>query len=331
MQLPRYEYGDAELVSFLSDFSHSVGQLGGQQHRSFVASQRDEPGITRAAVPLLARKGVTALSVGVDWASPAPKLPRAFVWRDEASSTELVVAWHNYGYGGGGSGRQGYNNPNATSPGGYYPDYPDGVPIQPNNASGPDKCGSAPPHGQKCNSTLTVKGLKHALALFVSDDNSGQCSSLQPLRWPKLDDTAVHHLRAPAAQTMLSSIGSVRFFPSKVYADVCNIDESAPILNTGPPTLGQLSHYYAEVHKMFPNVKQVLSSTFEEFFVELDKVKHVLPVVTKEIGDTWVDTPPSDPLLAAQFRAVMRARSRCVRDQPAVCNGKKDALNALTH
>ena len=271
MQLPRYEYGDAELVSFLSDFSHSVGQLGGQQHRSFVASQRDEPGITRAAVPLLARKGVTALSVGVDWASPAPKLPRAFVWRDEASSTELVVAWHNYGYGGGGSGRQGYNNPNATSPGGYYPDYPDGVPIQPNNASGPDKCGSAPAHGQKCNSTLTVKGLKHALALFVSDDNSG------------------------------------------------------------PPTLGQLSHYYAEVHRMFPNVKQVLSSTFEEFFVELDKVKHVLPVVTKEIGDTWVDTPPSDPLLAAQFRAVMRARSRCVRDQPAVCNGKKDALIALTH
>lgn len=35
----------------------------------------------------------------------------------------------------------------------------------------------------------------------------------------------------------------------------------------------------------------------------------------------WVDTPPSDPLLAAQFRALMRARRRCVAEMPAACNG----------
>lgn len=58
---------------------------------------------------------------------------------------------------------------------------------------------------------------------------SGQCSSPQPLRWSKLVDTAGHRLRAPATHAMPSSIGSARFFPSNIYADTCNIDESTPI------------------------------------------------------------------------------------------------------
>lgn len=67
-----------------------------------------------------------------------------------------------------------------------------------------------------------------------ADDTKARAPLPQPLRWSKLADTAGHRLRASAAQTMPSSIGSMRFFPSKNYADTCNIDESAPILNTGP-------------------------------------------------------------------------------------------------
>ena len=70
--------------------------------RPTVASQRDEPGITRAAIPLLNQQGVTGLSVGVDWASPVPKVPRAFVWRDEATNTEVLTSIHGGGYGGHG-------------------------------------------------------------------------------------------------------------------------------------------------------------------------------------------------------------------------------------
>ena len=40
----------------------------------------------------------------------------------------------------------------------------------------------------------------------------------QPLRWSKLADTAGHRLRAPAAQTMSSSIGSVRILSSKIHS-----------------------------------------------------------------------------------------------------------------
>ena len=190
---------------------------------------------------------------GVDWASPVAEVPRAFVWRDEPSGKELLMAWHNYGYGGGHSGRSG-------SWGHYTPQDPGSG--NPPSDSGPDKCQSQPPAGQSCNSTITVPGFGHALALFVQDDNAG------------------------------------------------------------PPTRAQLEHYFQAVGNMFPKATAILSSTYEAFFDELDKIRHTLPVVTSEIADTWVDTPPSDPLLAAQFRALMRARRKCSQvATSSLCNG----------
>ena len=237
------EYGDAQLTGWTSDFARSVEVLAGQPHRSTVASQRDEPGFTRAAIPLLVGRGVTGFVIGVDEASPVAAVPRAFRWRDGASDTELLVAWHGYGYGGGDSG------------GG------------PANVSGPNQCQSQPPadgsgfnSGRYCNSTITVSGLSHALALFTQQDDEG------------------------------------------------------------PPSRAQIFHYYAQLRLMFPNAS-IIASTYEAFFEELAKVKETLPIVDSEIGDTWVDTPPSDPLLGAQFRALMRARRRCAETMPALCNG----------
>lgn len=208
-----YEYADAELLSWISDFVHDVGREAGQQHVSTVVSQRDEPGVSRAAIPLLKKRGVTGLTMGVDWASPMADVPRAFVWRDRSSGEELLVAWHNYGYGGGGnSGRAG------TWPGPY--NMSDAA-----NMSGPDWCMTQPPAGQTCNSTLSLPGLPDALAYFIQNDNHG------------------------------------------------------------PPTVAQMEHYYGVLRKMFP-AAELVSSTYEAFFAELDKVRHTLPVVEEEIGDT---------------------------------------------
>ena len=232
-----YEYGDAELIRWMGDFAHSVGDLAGQPYRPTVASQRDEPGLTRAAIPHLAASGVKGLTLGMDWASPVPAVPPLFLWRDEPSNSELLVAWHNYGYGGGSSGD------------GFAP-----------TLSGPNYCSSAPPPGVNCSSTFTLPGLKHALATFEQQDNDG------------------------------------------------------------PPTEAQLVHFHSLAKQMFPRAK-VIASTYEAFFDELAKKKDALPVLTKEIGDTWTDTPPSDPLLSSQFRALLRVRRRCARDAPALCNG----------
>ncbi len=62
------------------------------------------PGISRGAVPVLARKGVQFVHVGVNDFTTPPAVPvtsakgltcNPFLWRDVDSDTEVVAAWCN--------------------------------------------------------------------------------------------------------------------------------------------------------------------------------------------------------------------------------------------
>ena len=67
---------------------------------------------------------------------------------------------------------------------------------------------------------------KKGVACKEEGNVSAPLLSPQPLPfWPKLADTAGHRQRAPAVQTMSSSMGSVRSLSSKFHADTCNIDD----------------------------------------------------------------------------------------------------------
>lgn len=68
--------------------------------RKRVLSQRDVPGLSRAALPTLRDAGVAALSVGVNGGSTPPNVPRAFLWRDSATGLEMPSFWLGGGYGG---------------------------------------------------------------------------------------------------------------------------------------------------------------------------------------------------------------------------------------
>lgn len=61
--------------------------------------------------------------------------------------------------------------------------------------------------------------------------------------------------------------------------------------HTTPQVLG----YYETVRGQFPGA-EVQASTFDDFTRVLATVKDKLPVVTKEVGDTWMMGVPSDPL-----------------------------------
>jgi hypothetical protein len=73
-----------------------------------VMSGRDVPGLTRGILPLLKKHGVGGISVGTNgcvepsfpWADGAIKSMQPFVWRDEASATEIISIWEQ-GYGPG--------------------------------------------------------------------------------------------------------------------------------------------------------------------------------------------------------------------------------------
>lgn len=59
-------------------------------------SQRDVPGFTRSAIPILHSEGVRAVSVGVNGVTSPPAVPfdQPFWFRDEASGTQLLSFWH---------------------------------------------------------------------------------------------------------------------------------------------------------------------------------------------------------------------------------------------
>ena len=63
-------------------------------------SQRDVPGTTRAIIPILKRRGVKAMSIGVNFGSAPVVLPSISLWRDIASNTSLYLLYHGRGYGG---------------------------------------------------------------------------------------------------------------------------------------------------------------------------------------------------------------------------------------
>jgi hypothetical protein len=107
------ELMDASLFRAAINFTRVLAARFGRAPPA-VLSQRDVPGLSRAAIPLLADFGVVGISIGVNDGSPPPIVPSVtacytegrhtirapFVWRDRASATSILVDVHPGGYGG---------------------------------------------------------------------------------------------------------------------------------------------------------------------------------------------------------------------------------------
>lgn len=93
--------------------------------------------------------------------------------------------------------------------------------------------------------------------------------------------------------------------------------------NLGPHTEAQIKTIYANLRKAFPN-KKIIASDFNEVARELAKVENEFPVMTQEVGDTWIHGMGSAPLRSARFRALTRvyrdwlAQGRIVADDPQI-------------
>ena len=61
--------------------------------RSITMTQRDVPGLTRSALPLLNKHGVRAITVGVNGATAPPAVPRIFTWKDLNSGASVLGMW----------------------------------------------------------------------------------------------------------------------------------------------------------------------------------------------------------------------------------------------
>ncbi|CAE7189770.1 unnamed protein product, partial [Symbiodinium pilosum] len=100
--------------------------------------------------------------------------------------------------------------------------------------------------------------------------------------------------------------------------------------NTGPPAnISEVQGILGKVSQEYPGA-QVIASTFDAFFADVQSVRQQLPVVSMEVADTWVYGNPSDPLKMAQYRAIQRAWVRCrARGEPR-CADSDPAVQNMT-
>ena len=75
--------------------------------------------------------------------------------------------------------------------------------------------------------------------------------------------------------------------------------------NLGPQTSAEVLDVWAHTQARFPGA-QVTASTLDDFADALVPLRENLPVVTAEIGDTWIHGTGSDPAKLARFRALQR-------------------------
>ncbi len=175
-----------------------------------VWSLRDVPGMTKSVISYFLKNGIVALSVGVNPSSSPPDLPDLFLWKENESDKDGLIAFWNKG---------GYPGSPGTS--------------------------VSNPVGLAVRRTLFSPLDKQALVFAFRTDNHGPPSSTDEI---------------------LSNFNTIE----SEYPD-------------------------AVVH----------ASTFEDFVGKITKSN--LPVVTKEVGDTWVQGVSSDPRKTALYKAAMRA------------------------
>ena len=75
--------------------------------------------------------------------------------------------------------------------------------------------------------------------------------------------------------------------------------------NLGPPSASAVQAAFARVRAAFPGAA-VVASTLDAFAGALENMRPSLPVVTAEIGDTWIHGVGSDPIRIRRFRTLGR-------------------------
>jgi hypothetical protein len=81
--------------------------------------------------------------------------------------------------------------------------------------------------------------------------------------------------------------------------------------NSGPHTLEEIREIYARLRQQFPNAS-ITAANMTDVANAIQPYRAKLPVVSEEIGDTWIYGVPSDPVKVAQYLELARVRKEWV-------------------
>lgn len=82
--------------------------------------------------------------------------------------------------------------------------------------------------------------------------------------------------------------------------------------NEGPHSEDQIRTIYADLRRQFPNAT-VTANSLSEVATAVDAFREEFPVVSQEIGDTWIYGVPSDPVKVAKYREAVRLRKQWIQ------------------
>ena len=83
--------------------------------------------------------------------------------------------------------------------------------------------------------------------------------------------------------------------------------------NSGPHTPEEISQTFASLKSRFPNA-EIIPTNLTVVANEIARHTYALPVVTQEVGDTWIHGVASDPLKVARYREVSRLRQQWISE-----------------
>ena len=94
------------------------------------------------------------------------------------------------------------------------------------------------------------------------------------------------------------------------YGDAAMLDSGVALEflhtmdNSGPPKREDIDTFFAALAEKYPNAR-IEAGSLDDFARELPAAWDTLPVVTEEIGDTWIHGVASDPLKTAQLKRLL--------------------------
>lgn len=101
--------------------------------------------------------------------------------------------------------------------------------------------------------------------------------------------------------------------------------------NSGPHPLPEVLNIYAGLRKRFPHAL-VRAATLSEVAAAVEPFRGHFPLVTREIGDTWIYGVASDPVKVARYRELCRLRQSWIRQhkfQPGDATDRKMLVRLL--
>ncbi|HEY2001775.1 MAG TPA: DUF5054 domain-containing protein [Acidobacteriaceae bacterium] len=93
--------------------------------------------------------------------------------------------------------------------------------------------------------------------------------------------------------------------------------------NAGPHTQDEIRAIYTRLRQQFPGAN-VTAATLNDVAAALAPARDRLPVVTGEIGDTWIYGIPSDPPKVARYREAARMRQEWIAQKKLEIGGDID-------